>query len=245
MFKGPTPHDAQIRRGLAPVGSLPEPIRRFAERAIQLDRPVPVRVRVEQMGDMWRAPGSKPMPFTAVEELAVHEAAFSWCARFPILPFLAIRIHDGLQAGEGLMRGRLAGIPFMNKRGPALTIGAAMRYLAEIPWVPYAMLANDRLHWRQVDDITIEVSTDTLFGRAVVSIEFDAAGDVVRAYSDARPRDGDVARPWAGFYGDYAAVAAFACRGPPRCGGSCRRARSRTGAEKSPRSRSSMGTGRT
>ncbi len=136
----------------------------------------------------------------------MYEEAFSWHARFPILPFLAMRIHDGLQSGVGLMRGRLTGIPFMNERGPALTIGTAMRYLAEIPWVPYAMLANDRLHWRQVDDITGEVSTDTLFGRAAVSIQFDAGGDVVRAYSDARPRDGDVARPWGGFYGDYAAV---------------------------------------
>ena len=183
------------------------------------------------------------MHFTAVEEFAVHEAAFSWHARFPILPFLAMGIHDGLLAGEGLMRGRLAGIPFMNKRGPALTIGAAMRYLAEIPWVPYAMLANDRLHWRQVDDITVEVSTDTLFGRAAVSIEFDAAGDVVRAYSDARPRDGESLAPGVGSTATMRRSAAFAYRGPPRCGGSCRRARSRIGAEKSPRSRSSMKPG--
>ena len=104
------------------------------------------------------------------------------------------------------MRGRLAGTPFMNKSGPAVTIGAAMRYLAEIPWVPYAALANDGLRWRQVDDITVEVSTDTPFGQAAVNIAFDAAGDVARAYCDARPRDGDVARPWGGLYGDYAAV---------------------------------------
>ena len=202
----PTTHDAQIRQGLAPAGRLPEPVRRCVERAIPLDGPVPTRVRVEQTGDMWPAPGSKPMHFTAVEEFAGYEAAFSWHARFPILPLLAMRIQDGLEAGEGRMRGRFAGIPFMDKSGPALTIGAAMRYLAEIPWVPYAMLANHRLHWRQVDDITAEVSTDTLFGRAAVSIEFDAVGDIVRAYSDARPRDGDVARPWGGFYSDYAAV---------------------------------------
>lgn len=206
MSNGPTTRGTQARQGLVPVGRLPEPVRRFAERAILLDRPVPVRVRVEQMGDMWRAPGSKPMHFTAVEEFAVHEAAFSWHARFPILPFLSIRIHDSLGATEGLMRGRLAGIPFMNKHGPAVTIGAAMRYLAEIPWVPYAMFANDRLHWREVDDITVEVYTDTPSGRAAVNVEFDRAGDVVHVYSDARPREGDVARPWCGFYGDYAAV---------------------------------------
>jgi hypothetical protein len=37
--------------------------------------------------------------------------------------------------------------------------GEAMRYLAELPWLPQAMVANQELEWRQIDDRTVEVAT--------------------------------------------------------------------------------------
>lgn len=198
-------HGAQIRTPLGHPAHLPELIRRYVERAIPPGQPVPTRLRVEQIGDMWRAPGGKPMHFTATEDFAVHEVAFSWRAGFPIAPLLTLRIHDGFADGAGWMRGRLCGVPFMNRGGPDLAVGAAMRYLAELPWAPHALLANRRIKWRQIDDHTVEASTETASGTAAVALGFDEAGDIVRTYADSRPRDGDVPRPWGGILGDYKA----------------------------------------
>jgi hypothetical protein len=43
---------------------------------------------------MWLKPGGRSMPFTAVEEFAVEEVAFSWRARFPIVPLVWLRVVD-------------------------------------------------------------------------------------------------------------------------------------------------------
>jgi hypothetical protein len=182
---------------------LPGALRRYVERAILTDRPLPDAVRVTQAGDMWRTPHGRPMHFTATEEFAVREVAFSWNARFPIAPLLAMRIHDGFADGLGWMRGRFAGIPFMSKGGSDLALGAALRYLAEIPWVPHAILANQQIAWREVDARSVEASTQVGSTLAAVTVAFDAAGDISRIFTDARARDGDGDRPWGGSFGNY------------------------------------------
>lgn len=184
-------------------GPLPSLLRRHLERSVWSDEPMPARVRIDQIGDMWRAPGGRPMHFTAVEEFAVSEIAFSWQASFPLAAGLTLRIQDGYADDEGWMRGRVCGVPFMHQAGPEIAVGAAMRYLAELPWVPFALAANDHIQWREVDARTVEAACQTDGGRATVMIEFDAHGDIVHVYSPSRPRHGDVPRPWRGFFGDY------------------------------------------
>jgi len=67
------------------VAEPPGAVRRAAERALPPGGPVPRRVRLAQVGQMWRRPGGRPMRFTATQELAVEEVAFRWRARFPPL----------------------------------------------------------------------------------------------------------------------------------------------------------------
>jgi Family of unknown function (DUF6544) len=81
-----------------------------------------------------------------------------------------------------------------------------MRYLADLPWVPHAMLANPELEWRELDAQTVEVATRVGSARAAVRLGFDAAGDIVGAFADARPRPegkASVPTPWGGVFHDY------------------------------------------
>jgi hypothetical protein len=129
---------------------------------------------------MWQKPGGRQLRFTAVEEFAVEEVAFSWPARFPIVPFVSLHVVDRYTLGEGLLEARLFRlIPVMRASGPELSEGEAMRYLAELPWVPHAMLVNRELEWRDLDAETVEVATRVGSERAAVRLEFDAAGDIV------------------------------------------------------------------
>jgi hypothetical protein len=154
---------------------------------------------------MWLKPGARPRRFTAVEEFAVETVAFSWRARFPILPLVSMRVVDRYIAGEGVLEARVFGVPLMRRRGPHMAEGEAMRYLAELPWVPHALLANGELDWREVGAQTLEVGAHVGSARVAVRLEFDAAGDIVASYGD-RPRlenKHETVRPFRGTFSDY------------------------------------------
>ena len=175
-------------------------------RALPASATVPRRVRIHETGEMFRSPGGGALRFDAVSEFDVHDVGFSWRARFPIAPLVGMRVHDGYAGGAGWMRGRILGVPFMRKGGPSIAAAAAMRYLAELPWVPHAMMANPELEWRETGPRTVEVATPVAGARVAVDLTFDDEGDIVRTGADARPRDGDVPRPWGGEFRDYVAM---------------------------------------
>jgi hypothetical protein len=64
-----------------------------------------------------------------------------------------------------------------------------MHYLAELPWVPQAVAGNRELDWRETGERFLEVASQVGPARAVVRLELDEAGDIVRA-TGTRPRRG-------------------------------------------------------
>lgn len=185
---------------------LPLLVRRYLERNLPPSETLPSRVRLTQVGEMWQRPGGRQLRFTAIEELAVAEVAFSWHARFRMAPLLSLRVHDWYSAGEGALEARLWGLPVMRSRGAEVAKGEAIRYLAELPWVPQAILANRDLEWRELDEATVEVATVVASSRIAVQLHFDAAGDVAASSAGARPRavgKSTVDTPFRGEFGDY------------------------------------------
>ena len=189
---------------------VPSLVRNYLERALPAAASVPRLVRITQVGEMWQKPGGRALRFSAVEEFLVEEIAFSWLARFPIVPLVSLRVVDRYSAGDGLLEARLFGlVPVMRQRGLDLAEGEALRYLAELAWVPQAMLANRELEWRELGTDSVEVATWVGPSRVSVRLEFDAAGDIVASSTDSRPRaEGKktVLRPWGGSFSDYAVV---------------------------------------
>lgn len=81
---------------------VPALVRVYLERVLPSVERVPRKVRIMQAGEMVRKPGGRPLPFTAVEEFVVEEVAFSWRARFPVMPLVSMRVLDGSsQARDG------------------------------------------------------------------------------------------------------------------------------------------------
>jgi hypothetical protein len=135
--------------------------------------------------------------------------AFTWRARFPIAGPLALTVTDELAGGAGRLRVSLLGIPLQTQRGPETSVGEAMRYLAELPWAPHAVLANRELEWRPVDDRTLEVSCPVAGMTAAVRWTFDAESDPVRV-TGMRPMPVGKAfllTRWGGDFAEYTAVA--------------------------------------
>jgi hypothetical protein len=164
------------------------------------------RVRLTQRGEMLQKPGGRRLEFTAVEELEVGRVEFEWRATFGPNPLVRVRVLDRYRAGEGLLVARIWGlIPATRSSGADTDRAEAVRYLAELPWVPQAIGANPELSWRELEDGSVEVST-LVGGRAAsVRLTLDDAG-LIQSASGIRPRLAgrtSVDTPFLGTFGDY------------------------------------------
>jgi hypothetical protein len=137
---------------------LPGVVRQHVERSVPKG-PVPRQMRIRQEGEMWLKPGARGRRFTATQCFAVERVAFSWQARFPLLGSLALSVVDEYADGDGRLEVSLFGLPLQRQRGPETVAGEALRYLAELPFVPRAIEHNRELEWRELDPRSAEVAT--------------------------------------------------------------------------------------
>jgi hypothetical protein len=155
---------------------------------------------------MVQKPGGRPLEFTAAEEFGVHAVEFEWRAAFGPNRLVRLIVDDRYRDGEGSLTVRVWGLlPVMRSTGPDTNRGEAMRYLAELPWVPHAIRSNQQLSWRELEAGAVEVSTLVGGRPASVRLSVDDAG-LIRIASAIRPRlagKTTVETPWVGEYGDY------------------------------------------
>jgi hypothetical protein len=118
-----------------------------------------------------------------------------------------ISIEDACNNGVGQIEGRLWGrLRLFRESNAGLDIGETMRYLAEIAWVPHAILGNAALSWKSISARRVEVSTQLSERNVSVLLDFDDAGDIVGARAASRPRmtkQGWFLHPWYGTFSDY------------------------------------------
>jgi hypothetical protein len=88
-----------------------------------------------------------------------------------------------------------------NVGGAAANQGEALRYLAELPWSPEAILLNRALDCTVVDARTVRVATGLGAERGEVTFELDDDGLIVRVravtsvFGERTPVDASLARP--------------------------------------------------
>jgi hypothetical protein len=200
---------AQAPHLRARLGNLPEPVKRYLERALpDPDRRVAV-VRLSQHGELRRSVDSRRwMPFEGTQVISPDVTAFMWNAKVEVAPFVHVRVLDSLFAGGG--RGEVvlqSAIGVAQDSGtPELTSGALHRFLAEAVWYPWALLPSLHLHWTGIDAHRA-LATLTAHGTAVsLEFSFSDRGEVTRIYTPGRwgSFDGGYARlAWEGHFSDY------------------------------------------
>ena len=159
----------------------------------------------DQSGQMWSKPGAGPMDFTAHQTVRADAAGFLWRARFgrPV-PML---VADYFQDGTGALEVRVFGAVRVTRgAGPAFDQGEAVRYLAELPLNPDAILSNRALEWSVTDARTIMVAMGEGAARGEVTFDLDENGLITGMYTPSRMTIENgiaVARPWRGRFWDY------------------------------------------
>jgi hypothetical protein len=190
---------------------LPPAVRAFALKSGAVPGSGARSASFTQTAEFRLRPGGPMVPLSAWQVAALGGPGFLWEARIDAGSFRQMRVIDGLVDGEGVLEARLMGsIPLARASGSDVTLGEAMRYLAELPWMPDAILGNPSLHWRMTGPETAEVSAESSGGTATVTFRFDAAGDITAMEATGRPARDAAGKPvrldWRGTYGDYAQI---------------------------------------
>jgi hypothetical protein len=184
--------------------SLPPNVRRWLDRSLPADAPIPDRILNEQEGEMDIR--GKWMPFTAETRYQAQPPAFVWKARFSMLPGVWLIAEDGHDEERGWGGAKLWGIvPMGGRKGPEVSAMQWVRSLAKVPWKPQFALAVPTLEWSDTGDTAFDVRTAV--GDLAISVRFelDTDGDIVRAsskrYYDVP--DGFVEAPWRYGFSDH------------------------------------------
>ncbi len=198
-------------RSMSPrLDRVPSAILRFHAQAVRPRARNARVVRLEQQGEMRLGPDRAWQPFVAEEYFAVQTVAFVWQARVRMAPLFSAIVIDRYTHGHGELDARLFNtLRVAHAAGPDIDRGEVLRYLAELPWVPQAIVANGALDWSSLDDHDVLVSTGTGTSRCTVTLHLDDAGDIVGA-SALRPRsvgEATVPTPWGGAFSAYADLA--------------------------------------
>ncbi|ROU02464.1 DUF6544 family protein [Histidinibacterium lentulum] len=201
---------AAVVTGAAPDPrvDLPPAVAAFARRGLAGAEAPAAGATLTQEVEMILREGAPWQPMNAAQAISAGRPAFAWVARVPAGPVPRFTVIDRYDpSGGGLLAVRLLGaVRIMRQDGPATDLGEAMRYLAELPWAPDAILGNPALDWEALDGDRVRVSMETGSGRATVELIFDGAGDIVAMEAERPDPQSATPRIWVGRFGDYGEI---------------------------------------
>jgi hypothetical protein len=186
------------------LDALPVPVQRYFRAVLTPGQRMIAAARVTHAGT-FNMSGEAPKwaPFTSSQLVVTRRPGFVWDARIAMLPGLRVRVHDAYVAGDGILHATLFGIVSLaNLRGTReVAEGELMRFLAEAPWYPTALLPSQGVAWRAVDDTHADATFRDGDVTVTMRFGFDREGLVETVYAAARGRTVDggvVPTPWQG-----------------------------------------------
>ncbi|MEG4574626.1 hypothetical protein QUA56_18330 [Microcoleus sp. N3A4] len=188
------------------IEGLPEPVQRFFRTVIKDGQAIVAAVKLSQQGLFnMSETENKWSPFTATQFVITQRLGFDWDARIQMAPGVNAFVHDTYLLGEGSLHASLLGLFTVAKipSTPEANQGELLRFFAEAPWYPTALLPSQGVRWETINDTSARATlTD---GATTVSVvfQFNAEGTIDRFRTEARYRDKLTAMPWGGRLWEY------------------------------------------
>ncbi len=188
---------------------LPAPIRRYLTHVLPDEQPYVQTVCLEQTGTFRSGGRGAPWnDFAATQHVTTRPPGFVWDASIKMLPGLSVRVLDAYANGHGALWARLGGVvPVADPApGPALDEGELMRYLAEAPLYPTALLPGMGVTWTPVNDLSARATLNHCGTTASLLFHVNDQNEVGRVTGTRPFLEGDGAaerRPWKGTWRNY------------------------------------------
>lgn len=200
-----------IRFSRAQLEGLPEPVVRYFDFALTPGQRLLRGARLEHRGTFRGGLDEPWSPFTSVQHFSVLPPGFVWDASIHLAPLLTVRVRDSYIGGTGTMHGKIAAlIPVVHQSGGAALNAAALhRLLAEMVWLPTALLPGRGVTWTAIDDATARATLSDAGTSVWLDFQFNRKGEIVRVSTPERYRDVEgtaVPTPWVCSVGSYQEV---------------------------------------
>ena len=189
---------------------LPAPVKRYFQTVLKDGQPIITAATVQHIGTFnMSATAENWKPFTSTQRVIAHRPGFDWDARVMVFPGVAAHVHDAYLAASGLLKVAVLGlIPVVNLPESAdLSKGEFMRFCAEAPWYPTALLPSRGVVWEAIDAQSANATFTDSDITVSLRIGFGANGLIDTVFASERGRlVGDTLSyaPWQGRFWNYA-----------------------------------------
>ncbi|WP_310429741.1 DUF6920 family protein [Chamaesiphon sp. VAR_48_metabat_135_sub] len=191
---------------LKELEGLPDPVQRFFRVVLKEGQPIVAAVNLSQQGIFnMSETAAKWSPFTATQLVTTQRPGFDWDARIQMAPGVSAFVHDAYVLGAGSLHASLLGLfTVADVRGtPQAAQGELLRFFAEMPWYPTALLPSQGVRWEAIDDTSARATLTDAPTTVSLLFRFNAQGTIETMRAEARYRDKLTAMPWSGRFWNY------------------------------------------
>ncbi len=191
---------------LKEIEGLPIPVQRFFRVVLKEGQPIVAAVNLSQQGLFnMSETEAKWSPFTATQIVTTQRPGFDWDARIQMAPSMSAFVHDAYALGAGSLHASLLGLFTVAdvRDTPAAAQGELLRFFAEMPWYPTALLPSQGVRWEAIDDTSARATLTDAPTTVSLVFRFNAQGTIETMRAEARYRDKLTAMPWSGRFWDY------------------------------------------
>lgn len=200
--------DCSVR--LSETAPLPPPVRRYLAHVLTDGQSFVATAHLTQRGTFRGGTDAAAAwsDFTATQHVTTCPPGFVWDADIDMMPGVPVRVLDAYVRGRGRLWARMGDVLTVMDPpgGPALNEGELMRYLAEAPLYPTALLPAMGVHWTPIDDRSARATIHDRGTTVSLVFHFNEHDEVARV-SGWRPftrTDGPPeSRPWTGYWRGY------------------------------------------
>ncbi len=186
---------------------LPEPVQRYFKYALRDGQEHIKFVRLKQVGEFRMKENQSWMPIKAEQYFTTEDPAFIWRVKLTMAPFIWIEGRDMYYQGKGNMLIKLLStITVADAAGSEMDISSLIRFLAEAPWFPTALLPSDYIEWKEIDSNSAQAVIKDNGYTASGIFTFNEKGEIIKFVTNDRYMEADgkyFKEQWAGYYRNY------------------------------------------
>lgn len=186
---------------------LPEPVQRYFKYALRDGQEHIKFVRLKQVGEFRMKENQSWMPIKAEQYFTTEDPAFIWRVKFTMAPFIWIEGRDMYYQGRGNMLIKLLStITVADATGSEMDISSLIRFLAEAPWFPTALLPSDYIEWKEIDSNSAQAVIKDNGYTASGIFTFNEKGEIIKFVTNDRYMEVDgkyFKEQWGGYYRNY------------------------------------------
>ena len=204
---------SRARYHLRELDDLPAPVQRYFRAVLKEGQPIIRSATIAMAGtfNLSAKGGEQWKPFTATQRVVTQRPGFLWDAQIAMLPGVPVRVVDSYIAGQGLLHAAVLGLfTVADISGDGeIARGEFIRFFAEAPWYPTALLPSQGVQWQAVDNHSANATIVDGPLTLTLLFRFNDAGliDSFRAEARGAMVGNDVVMlPWEGRWSNYQAL---------------------------------------